>query len=112
MNYCYLLFETPLSDVQIFAIVGVLVMVVFAFIVGHALRKRRIKNISKMAESLLAEPGADNIPPEVVAAITAALQALMDSENPGGTGGFIVRSIRRVPAWNNAARFEQQKRLV
>ena len=45
-------------------------------------------------------------PPEVVAAITAALTAYI------GSSGYTIKSVRRVPAWNAAARIEQQKRLV
>jgi len=112
MSAFYLLLAEPLSNEQIFAIIGVVVMIAFAFIVGHALRRRRIKAISKMAEELITEPAADAIPLEIVAAITAALQAYMDSERPGSASGYVVRSIRRVPAWNNAARYEQQRRLV
>ena len=112
MRNLFLIFSTQLSDTQTFAVYGVLAMVALAFIAGFALRKRRIKNISKMAEGLLAEPPAESIPPAVVAAIAAALQAYRDAECPGGAVSCTIRSIRRVPAWNNAARMEQQRRSV
>ena len=48
--------------------------------------------------------GAD-VPPEVMAAITAAIASVWDKET-----GFVVRHVRRVhnaPAWNSAGREDQ-----
>ena len=67
-------------------------------------------NKSKKSAPVPQTAQPEGIPNEVVAAIAGALQAMMDAE--GKTGGYIIRSIRRVPAWNNAARYDQQKRLV
>jgi|GEM_PF-2293202 len=79
-------------------------------LIRRAVSGRQTDKASAQTASAQSAPQANGIPAEVVAAIAAALQAMLDAE--GHTGGYIIRSIRRVPAWNNAARNEQQKRLV
>lgn len=52
-----------------------------------------------------APAAAQGVPPEVMAAITAAIAALWQGET-----GFVVRHVRRVqnaPAWNRAGREDQ-----
>lgn len=44
---------------------------------------------------------------ETVAVITAALAEYLNTQ----PDGLVVRSIRKVPPWNGAARREQQKRF-
>ena len=87
---------------------GVLHLILLLVLIGRSARKNRASGASAMPVQT-APQGAEGIPDEIVAVIMAALQATMDSE---GSGGYAIRSIRRVPAWNNAARNEQQKRLV
>jgi len=103
----------PLSDAAIFAIIGLAIMVVLAFVAGNAMRKRRQSpaNNAPVETAGTAANGAEAIPNEVLAVITATLHAVMQSEQ-SDTGGYIIKSIRRVPAWNGAARREQQKSLV
>ena len=51
------------------------------------------------------QTGGADVPPEVMAAITAAIASVWDKET-----GFVVRHVRRVhnaPAWNSAGREDQ-----
>ena len=45
------------------------------------------------------------VPGELIAVITAAIEAFIGVPQ----SGFIIRGIRRVPAWENAARTERQR---
>ncbi len=56
------------------------------------------------------ETAEDEEDESVIAAITAAIACVLQSENSGENAGFVVRRIRRVqnsPAWQRSGREEQ-----
>jgi len=102
----------PLSTEAIIAIVCLAFMFVLAVPIGHGLRKHYARNQNKGSSAVPLGGDASKtsaIPGEIIAVITAAIQMTMAEKN---VQHYAIRSIRRVPAWNSAARNEQQKRLV
>lgn len=72
----------------------------------------------KISEPVKAEPAVETAAPAqaddgaLIAVISAAIAAVLESEGgEGAASGFVVRSIRRVgqnaPVWNRAGREEQ-----
>lgn len=57
------------------------------------------------------EPAAESDDNELVAVITAALAAYMADENVPDDRKLVIRRIRKVNSWNNAAREEQVYRF-
>lgn len=96
--------------------VGLIILIGFikALSFGNQLMDKKSKKAepAKAAEPVAAVPAApvveetsDELAPEIIAAITAAISAVWDGE-----GGFVVRHVKRIhnaPAWNRAGREEQ-----
>ena len=98
---------------------GLIILIVFITLLGKITSKgSKKKNESKsgevkktaevpaevMAAITAAVNANETVPADVVAAITAALSAIM------GEGKFVVRHVKRIsnaPAWNRAGREEQ-----
>ena len=87
------------------------------FIIGFILLVRCFGMLRKMARkdapvpqtgslaSYAPQTAAADVPPEVLAAITAAIASVWNTDT-----GFVVRHVRRVhnaPAWNSAGREDQ-----
>ena len=84
----------------IFVIAGIALLVLILMLIGYLMKKvnaRREKGEEAPAAPSVSAPDVvsdDGIPPEVVAAIAAALMSYYEKENP--KCDFVVRRIKRV----------------
>ena len=87
------------GKVLLLVLCGLLLLAALAMLI----RARRTKGTEKAGAP--SHRTFEEVPPETVAAIVAAIAAIWDGET-----GFTVRRVRRIsnaPAWNRAGRDEQ-----
>lgn len=100
--------------------VGLVILIVF---IGILSKVNGAVESKKKNNSGTVNANADEVPDEVMAAITAALAAYDDTPSPDvvaaiaaalnmvmGEGNYVVRHVKRIhhaPAWNRAGREEQ-----
>ena len=97
---------------------GLIILIAFVYLIAAALGGREKKDDGRSAEvSAPAAPAPAPVPvpapvaaqgldPQVVAVIAAAVAAMDANGKP-----LVIRSIRRAPGWNRAARTEQVYRF-